>query len=59
MRWKSGRRSSNVDDRRSVRISGKAKGGGIGIIILALVGMYFGIDPSAILNSNRGMWKRH
>ncbi len=27
------------------------KGGGIGIILLALVGMYFGIDPSVILNS--------
>ena len=49
MRWKDGRRSSNIDDRRQVRLSGKAKGGGIGIIILALVGMYFGIDPSFIL----------
>ncbi len=49
MRWKDGRRSSNIDDRRRARLSGKAKGGGIGIIILALVGMYFGIDPSFIL----------
>jgi predicted metalloprotease len=31
---------------------GKMKGGGIGIILLALVGMYFGIDPSVILNSD-------
>jgi predicted metalloprotease len=30
----------------------KMKGGGIGIILLVLVGMYFGIDPSVILNSN-------
>ncbi len=53
MRWKTGRRSSNVEDRRSVRMTGrKLKGGGIGIILLALVGMYFGIDPSVILNSN-------
>lgn len=53
MKWKTGRRSSNIEDRRSIRISGKkAKGGGIGIIILALVGMYFGVDPSIILNSN-------
>ncbi len=53
MRWKTGRRSSNVEDRRGVRITrGKVKGGGIGIILLALVGMYFGIDPSVILNSN-------
>ena len=49
MRWKDGRRSGNIDDRRRVRISGKAKGGGLTIIILALVGMYFGIDPSIIL----------
>jgi predicted metalloprotease len=55
MRWKSGRRSSNVDDRRSVRISGKAKGGGIGIIILALIGMYFGIDPSFILQQGANL----
>ena len=32
MRWKRGRRSANVEDRRGVRISrkGKAAGGGIG-----------------------------
>ncbi len=52
MRWKTGRRSSNVEDRRGRRVPGGAKGGGIGIILLALVGMYFGIDPSVILNSN-------
>ncbi len=52
MLWKTGRRSSNVEDRRGVRLTGgKIKGGGIGIILLALVGMYFGIDPSVILNS--------
>lgn len=53
MRWKTGRRSSNVEDRRGRRISGgSVKRGGIGIVLLALVGMYFGIDPSVILNSN-------
>ena len=50
MRWQSGRRSSNVEDRRGRRIPGGVKGGGIGILLLALVGMYFGIDPSLILN---------
>lgn len=48
MRWKDGRRSGNIEDRRGVRLSGKAKGGGLGILVLALVGMYFGIDPSVI-----------
>lgn len=52
MLWKTGRRSSNVEDRRGVRLtSGKMKGGGIGVLLLALVGMYFGIDPSVIFNS--------
>ncbi len=50
MRWQSGRRSSNIGDQRGRRISRGAKGGGIGIILLALVGMYFGIDPSIVLD---------
>lgn len=51
MRWKSGRRSSNVEDRRGVKMSGgKKAGGGIGLLVIVLVGMYFGIDPSVILN---------
>ncbi len=54
MRWKTGRRSQNVEDRRGMRISsGKVKGGSITIIVLALIGMYFGIDPSVILNLNQ------
>ena len=55
MRWKDSRRSANVDDRRRVRLSGKAKGGGIGIILLALVGMYFGIDPGIILQQGANL----
>ena len=47
----SGRRSSNVEDQRGRRTGGrKTVGGGIGILLLALVGMYFGIDPALILN---------
>jgi hypothetical protein len=55
MRWKDGRRSGNIEDRRGVRLSGKAKGGGLGILILALVGMYFGIDPSIILQQGSNL----
>lgn len=50
MRWENGRRSSNVEDRRSRRISKGIRGGGIGIFLLVLVGMYYGIDPAVIFN---------
>ena len=50
MRWKSGRRSSNIEDRRGRRIGRKTAGGGIGVIVIALIAMYFGVDPSVFLN---------
>ncbi len=50
MRWRTGRRSSNIEDRRRIRIPRKAAGGGIGIIVIALIAMYFGVDPTIILN---------
>ncbi|MGD9151566.1 MAG: neutral zinc metallopeptidase [Desulfobacterales bacterium] len=50
MRWRSGRRSTNVEDRRRVRVSRKAAGGGIGIVVIALIAMYFGVDPSIFLS---------
>lgn len=50
MRWQNERRSDNLEDRRGSRMSGPVKGGGIGLLLLALVGMYFGIDPALIMN---------
>ncbi|MEE4378539.1 MAG: neutral zinc metallopeptidase [Candidatus Competibacteraceae bacterium] len=50
MRWRGGRRSSNVEDRRGRRVSGRKAGGGIGVIIIVLIAMYFGVDPNLILN---------
>ena len=55
MRWKDGRRSGNIEDRRGVRLSGKAKGGGIGLLVLVLVGLFFGIDPALILQLGGNM----
>jgi len=52
MRWKTGRRSENVEDRRGVGVVGGTKGVSIITIIIALVAMYFGIDTSAILSPN-------
>jgi predicted metalloprotease len=50
MRWKAGRRSDNIEDRRSIRIPRKVAGGGIGIIVVALIAMYFGVDPTIFLD---------
>ena len=51
MRWEQGRRSDNIEDRRGMRVGKKGlAGGGIGAIVLALVAMYFGVDPSVVLN---------
>jgi len=42
--------SSNVEDRRGMSRGGRGiVGGGIGMIILVVVGMFFGIDPRVIL----------
>jgi len=50
MRWRTGRRSRNIEDRRRIRVPRKAAGGGIGIIVIALIAMYFRVDPTVILN---------
>jgi len=50
MRWKDGRKSENVEDRRGIRVSRGMMGGGIGTIILVLAALYFGVDPSLLLN---------
>ncbi len=50
MKWENRRRSRNVEDNRGKRITRKAGGGGIGIILLALAAMYFDIDPRIVLN---------
>jgi hypothetical protein len=50
MRWGEGRRSENVEDRRGMARPGRMVGGGLGTILLVLVALYFGVDPSIILN---------
>lgn len=49
MRWQSGRRSSNIEDRRGRGRAPKLLGGGLGTIALVLVAMYFGVDPTPLL----------
>ena len=51
MKWRNRRVSNNIEDRRSsnpVR-KGGGKKGGIGIIVVALIAMYFGVDPRVII----------
>ena len=49
MRWRGGRRSKNIEDRRGSRAAPRLLGGGIGTIVLVLVAMYFGVDPTPLL----------
>ena len=44
--------SRNVEDRRGMRVSRGLAGGGIGTIALVLIGLFFGIDPSVLLQGN-------
>lgn len=51
MRWREGRRSSNVEDRRGIRRL-PVVGGGIGGIILLMIALLLGADPGAVSNVN-------
>ena len=56
MRLDNERESSNVEDRRGgggLPIGGKSIG--VGTIVIALVAMYFGVDPSVVLNIGQGL----
>jgi len=54
MRWRLGRRSGNVEDRRHVRMPGRrgAAGGGIGLLIIIVIAILLGADPSKLLNDS-------
>jgi len=50
MRWQMGRRSDNIEDQRGMPVGrGAVVGGGIGTIVLVLLALYFGVDPSVVL----------
>ncbi len=50
MRWQMGRRSQNIEDRRGTGVSPRGvAGGGIGVLVLALISLALGIDPSVVL----------
>jgi predicted metalloprotease len=54
MLWRGGRQSSNIEDRRGISLGGgRLAGGGIGAVIIALIALYFGVDPSVILDNGQ------
>jgi predicted metalloprotease len=54
MLWRGGRQSSNIEDRRGTSFGGgRLAGGGIGAVVIALIALYFGVDPSVILDNGQ------
>jgi predicted metalloprotease len=49
MRLEDQERSSNIEDRRGISIGRGMAGGGIGIVVIVLIAMFFGVDPSVLL----------
>jgi uncharacterized protein len=52
MRWRDGRQSDNIEDRRGMSVSRGAKIGGLsglGFVAVVLIGMFLGVDPTALL----------
>ncbi len=50
MRWEGRRQSDNIEDRRGMRVSrGGLVGGGLGTLAIALLVMFLGGDPTAVL----------
>jgi predicted metalloprotease len=45
MRWGDGRRSTNVEDRRGMRMSPGIAGGGLGALVIVILALVFGVDP--------------
>ena len=55
MKWRNRRRSQNVEDRRGQGMRGMpVKSGGLGMVVLVLAALYFGIDPRIIISQMGG-----
>ena len=54
MRWRGGRESDNVEDRRGMPGGPVMFTGGIGTLLLILVALYLGVDPQALLQGQPG-----
>jgi hypothetical protein len=54
MRWRGRRGSGNIEDRRGIPLRGGLVGGGVGTLVLLLVALALGVDPSALLDAGGG-----
>jgi len=52
MRWRGGRRSGNVQDRRGR--GGMIAGGGIGAVVITIIALLLGVDPDTTMMSGGG-----
>jgi|SRR5690606_15188449 len=53
MKWRGRRESQNVDDRRGASSGRKVMiGGGLGTLLIVVLGLLFGKDPSTLLNGS-------
>jgi predicted metalloprotease len=46
-----GRRSTNIEDRRGMRLSRGIVGGGLGTLAIVVIGLLLGVDPGVLINS--------
>jgi predicted metalloprotease len=50
MRWRGEKQSSNIEDRRGLGGGRRGLvGGGLGVVAIVLIGMFFGVDPAVLL----------
>lgn len=56
MKWQGRRGSDNIEDRRSMGgISGRSAGvGGVGVLVVVLIGAFFGVDLTPLLDQGGG-----
>jgi predicted metalloprotease len=58
MRWRSGRRSDNIEDRRGSGLPIGIAGGGIGTVVLILLAVFFGFDPGIMMQTDAPVLER-
>ena len=55
MRWREGRQSENVEDRRGMSRGGMAIGGGLGGIVILVIALLLGADPRQFERTSNGL----